>query len=136
MPLLGLQAITFIPLMLGFFLLVVPGVILSLGLSMSMPLIVDRQLGPVQAILESWRLTDGYKWELCVFSVVALLLMTLGAMCVCGIGFIVVVPIVQIAWMYLYLKLSGQPVAQVSQLLEHRLQVGPHLTLRGGVAKK
>lgn len=50
-----------IAVVLGFILLIVPGVIIGLGLSMTMLIIIDRGSDPISAIQESWELTDGHK---------------------------------------------------------------------------
>ncbi|HKQ71714.1 MAG TPA: hypothetical protein VJT73_20365, partial [Polyangiaceae bacterium] len=94
----------------GFF--VVPGVILALGFSLTHPLIVDRNLGPIEAMKASWELTDGHKTNLFIFGLISFLLAIAG-LCACGVGVLLVAPAVQIAQMYIYLKLSGQPVAAV-----------------------
>ena len=94
----------------GVVFLVVPGVILALGLSMTIPLIIDRNLGPIEALTESWKLTDGHKANLFVFGLIVVGLM-IGGICTCLVGIFLVMPLVYIAHMYIYLKLTGQPVA-------------------------
>lgn len=37
----------------------VPGIILALGWSFAVPLVVDRDLAPIDALKESWRITTG-----------------------------------------------------------------------------
>ena len=99
---------------IGFVFLVVPGVILALGLCMTIPLIVDRGLGPVDALGESWRLTDGHKANLFIFGLIAFGLGIAGV-CACGVGLLLVLPLLYIAHMYIYLKLTGQPVAAIGR---------------------
>jgi uncharacterized membrane protein len=95
---------------IGLVFLIVPGVILALGLSMSLPLIVDRRLGPIDALTASWKLTDGSKGNLFIFALIAIGL-SIAGFCACVVGLLLVVPILSIAHMYIYLRLSGQPVA-------------------------
>ncbi len=45
--------------LIGFMLLIIPGVILSFKLSLAPYLVIDRDMGPINAIKESWRLTKG-----------------------------------------------------------------------------
>jgi uncharacterized membrane protein len=96
----------------GFLLLIVPGVIAALGLMLTVPLIVDRGLGPIEALQASWKLTDGHKGNLFVAAILWMAL-SVGGLCACFVGVLVVMPLVYIAQMYIYLKLSGQPVARV-----------------------
>jgi uncharacterized membrane protein len=55
---------------LGFILLIIPGIILSLGLSMYVYILADSNynLSPVEVLRESWRLMKGYKGEYFVFN--------------------------------------------------------------------
>jgi uncharacterized membrane protein len=99
---------------IGMIFLIVPGVILALGLCMAIPLIVDRGLGPIDALSESWKLTDGHKTNLFIFGLIAFGLSIAGA-CACGVGLFLVIPLLYIALMYIYLKLTGQPVAVIMQ---------------------
>jgi len=105
--------LNFIAVALGLVFLIVPGVILAAGLSMSVPVVVDRNLGPIDALSESWKITDGSKANLFIFWLIAVGL-TLAGMCACGVGLLLVAPILSIAWFYVYLRLTGQPVAAVS----------------------
>jgi uncharacterized membrane protein len=97
---------------LGFLLIIVPGVILALGLSMTIPLIVDRNLGPIDAMSESWKLTEGNRVNIFIFWLIAVGLGIAG-LCACGVGILLVAPILWIAYFFVYLRLTGQPVAAV-----------------------
>jgi len=99
---------------IGMVFLIVPGVILAIGLSMAIPLIVDRGLGPIDALTQSWKLTDGNKANLFIFGLIAFGLGVAG-LCACGVGLLLVTPLLFIAHVYIYLKLSGQPVAMVAR---------------------
>lgn len=99
---------------IGLVFLIVPGVILMIGLSMTLPLIVDRGLGPIDALTESWRLTDGNRGNIFIFGLIAFGLAVAGA-CACGIGIFLVIPLLYIAHMYIYLKLTNQPMAVITQ---------------------
>lgn len=96
----------------GFILLIVPGVILALGLNMTLPLIVDRNLGPIDALSESWKLTEGSRLNLFIYWLIAGGLAIAGV-CACGVGILLVVPLLVIGHAYIYLKLSKQPVADL-----------------------
>jgi uncharacterized membrane protein len=102
-----------IAIVVGMLFLIVPGVILAVGLSMTMPLIVDRRLGPMEAITESWRITTGHKMNLFIFGLLALGVLIVG-LCACGIGFFLALPLIFIAQAYIYLRLTGQPVAAIA----------------------
>jgi uncharacterized membrane protein len=111
---LAAQFITGLAVGLGLVLLIVPGVILGIGLSMSVPLVVDRNLGPIEALGESWKLTEGNRVSIFIFGLIGLGLWIAGA-CACGVGILFVAPLLCVAWFYVYLRLTGQPVAQVAR---------------------
>jgi uncharacterized membrane protein len=113
LPVLVANVITGIAVAIGFVFLVVPGVIIALGLSMTLPLIVDKRLGPIDALSESWKLTTGNKGTLFIFGLLAIALIVAGA-CACFVGILLVLPILYIAHAYIYLRLSGQPVARAA----------------------
>ena len=52
---------------LGFVLLIIPGIILSLGLSMASLLVIDTDLGPIDVLKKSWNMMKGYKGNYFVF---------------------------------------------------------------------
>ncbi len=91
----------------GLLLCVVPGIVLALGFFIVEPVIVDRQLGPIEGLKESWRLTAGYKVDLFVFAVLSGLLIIVGFLLCClpGILAATLVPLMQA---FLYLRLSGE----------------------------
>jgi uncharacterized membrane protein len=112
-PLVIANILTDIAVVIGLVFLVVPGVIIALGLSMTMPLIVDKRLGPIDALSASWTLTTGNKGMLFIFALLSIALVVAG-MCACVVGVLLVIPILCIAHAYVYLRLSGQPVARAA----------------------
>jgi uncharacterized membrane protein len=79
--------------------------IASLGLNFVPYLIVDRGLGPVQAIYESWRITDGYKWQLLVLALALIGINMLGILALI-VGLFVAAPISLIALAHAYRTLA------------------------------
>lgn len=108
----GAMIVAGIGTLIGLVFCIVPGVILALGLMLYMGLIVDKRLGAIESLTESWRLTSGHKVQIFV-----LWLFTIGValagIIACCVGFVVALPIIQLSYAYLYLKLTGQEVVQV-----------------------
>lgn len=52
---------------LGYALLIIPGIILTLGFGMAPLIVVDSDLGPIDSIKKSWTMMKGYKWNYFVF---------------------------------------------------------------------
>jgi uncharacterized membrane protein len=101
--------------MFGLLLLIVPGVVLGLGFSLTIPLIVDREMSTLDAMKESWRLTTGQKLPLFLWGLLAIGLLLLGLLACC-VGVIVVGPLLQVAFAFIYLRISGQRTAELSAI--------------------
>jgi len=91
----------------GLIFLIVPGIFLALAWSLAVPVLVDRQLGPIEAMKESWHLTTGHKGNIFLFGLLMFGVAILGLLACC-VGVLVVGPIGQIAWVYIYLRITGQ----------------------------
>jgi len=90
----------------GIVLLIVPGIIIALGLSMTYYILVENpELSIEESLKESWRLTNSYKMELFVLHLRFIPWYLLGLLCF-GIGIFVVMPWHQLtqANYYNYLK--------------------------------
>lgn len=87
-PLLITHIIVAVGVVFGFVMLIVPGVIMALGWSFVGIVIVDKNLGYVEAIKASWRLTYGYKLDLFIFFILLWLLNLVGLLACC-VGIIV-----------------------------------------------
>lgn len=59
--LIGLQALSLIP---AFLFMVVPGIIIALGWSLSLYILIDKGVGPSEAMVASNKATYGYKWTI------------------------------------------------------------------------
>lgn len=76
----------------GLLLLIVPGIYWSLKYSMTINLIVDKNMGILEAMKESSAMTEGVKLPLLMFMFACLGVFILGALCL-GVGIFVAVPI-------------------------------------------
>ncbi len=64
LPALGLAIVGGIAIYAGMILLIVPGMILMMGWIFAITLLVDRRLGPIEALKASWAMTAGSRWPL------------------------------------------------------------------------
>jgi uncharacterized membrane protein len=94
---------------IGMLLCIVPGVILALGWALSLPLVVDRQLGGVDALKESWRLTTGQKMDLFVLWLLGILV-TLAGVIACCVGVFPAMSVMAVAYVYAYCRITDQPI--------------------------
>lgn len=68
--------------------------------------IVDKKMGPIEAIKASGKVTKGNMWHLVGFGIVEAGVVILGALAL-GVGLLVAVPVVSIATAYIYRKLAS-----------------------------
>jgi len=92
---------------IGLVLLIMPGVIFGLMFMFSTFLVIDRELGPIEALKESNRITHGHKWRLLGFSVVLVLINLLGLIALV-VGLLVTIPVSSLAFTHAYRALSGR----------------------------
>ena len=94
---------------IGLFLLIVPGVIFYCKLIFTRYLVVDRRMGVIEAVQESWRMTGGYAWKVFLIGLLAIPLYIAGLICF-GVGIIVAIMWVKLAFASLYhtVSMSGQ----------------------------
>ncbi len=88
----------------GLILLIIPGIFFAIRLQFASYLIVDKNIGPVQAIKASWHMTRGNAWNLFFFTILLCLINVLGALCLL-VGLFVTVPLTMLATTFVYRKL-------------------------------
>jgi uncharacterized membrane protein len=98
--------------MVGLLLCFVPGVIVALGISLNSMLVVDQNLGGVDALKKSWEMTKGHKVNIFLFGLIGLLVFVAGALA-CGIGALLVsMPMGYVAFAHMYLRIKGESVPE------------------------
>ena len=94
--------------LVGLILFVIPGIYLAIRLQFYKFLIVDKgDISPINALKESWKMTEGHTWNLFLFLVLVALLNIVGAILL-GIGLFVTIPITLLSYAMLYRKLHAR----------------------------
>lgn len=106
-PFVGAYILVTLTIIAGFVLLIVPGIIASLGLGFAPYLTIDRGMGPVEAYKGSWHITKGNKWQLFLLGLTLLGLNILGALALI-VGLLVTTPITLIAIAHAYRVLESR----------------------------
>lgn len=102
---LGAYFLQSIIILVGFILLVVPGVIAMVMLAFTSYLVMEKGLGPIEAINESIRLTKGERWNLLIL-LVALIFVNLIGLLALLVGLLVTIPVSVLAIVHAYKTLS------------------------------
>lgn len=89
----------------GFILLIIPGIILSIRLGFYNYYIVDKNMGPFEALKASWAVTKGISWNLFLLGLLLGLINIAGALALV-VGLLVTVPLTTLAHAYVYRKVS------------------------------
>lgn len=103
---LGVSVLMFIIVFAGLLLLIIPGVVLALMLCLAGIIAIERGMGPVASLKESYRATKGNLWKLFLFWIVIFVLAIIG-MIPFGLGLIVVAPVAMLASIHAYRILSS-----------------------------
>jgi len=94
---------------IGMVLLIVPGIIFACKLAFTPYLVVDQKMGVIEAVKESWRMTNGHAWQVFLIGLLAIPISIAGAICF-GVGIIIAMMWVSLAFASLYhaVSLSGE----------------------------
>ena len=110
LPLIVMFVLMAVLVVAGFFLLVLPGIYLSIAYSFAPYLIVEKNMGVWEALETSRKAITQYWWRYFGLMIVALVLIIIGAIPLL-IGLIWVLPIVAIATGEVFAKTFGSPEA-------------------------
>ena len=89
----------------GFILFIIPGFLAAVRYSMSAFLVVDRGLGPIEAMRKSAEITKGNRWALFVAGLALIGVIILGVLALV-IGVLWALPTVMVAGAFIYRRLS------------------------------
>jgi uncharacterized membrane protein len=96
-------------------LLIVPGIIWGIKFCFFDYFVVDKRLGPIEALKRSSAITRGVKWDLFVFFLMLTGINLLGAFCLL-IGLFAAIPTTMVAQAFVYRRLLAQTeIAPVSE---------------------
>lgn len=95
------QIILGIIVFLGLLFFIVPGIIFAIKFMFTLYLVVDEGLGPIEALKASEKLTQGRKWDMMGFMLVAAVLAYSGILAL-FVGLIVTIPVATLSYAVLY----------------------------------
>lgn len=95
--------------LLGYLLLIIPGIIWQYKYGLFSYLIIDKDMGPMQALKESGRLMYGYKWKLFLMQLFMIAVIIAGLLLL-GVGVLVSFIIISLMSVYFYRILIGEKV--------------------------
>jgi uncharacterized membrane protein len=98
---------------IGFILLIVPGIIFACKLAFTPYLVVDRKMEVIEAVKGSWNMTNGHAGKVFLIGLLGVPICIAGLIC-CGIGIILSIMWISMAFASLYyaVSLSSEASAQ------------------------
>lgn len=108
----------------GLILLIVPGVIAAVRLQYGYYLVIEKGMGPVDALKTCWNMTKGETWNLFLYTLVVIVMNIIGAL-LFFVGLIITAPISLISIGYVYKKLSTSMLPQAETADPHPAVVPP-----------
>jgi uncharacterized membrane protein len=98
---------------IGFILLIVPGIIFACKLAFTPYLVVDRKMAVIEAVKGSWSMTSGHAWKVFFIGLLAVPISIAGLICF-GVGIILSIIWITMAFASLYhaVSLSGEASSQ------------------------
>jgi len=90
---------------IGLFLVIIPGIFFACKLAFTPYLVVDRQMDVIEAIRTSWRMTGGHGWKVFLIGLLGIPIFIAGLICF-GIGAIISVMWISMAMASLYHAVS------------------------------
>jgi uncharacterized membrane protein len=107
----------------GIILLIIPGIIWAIKFQFYNYFIIDKGLGPIEALKRSSAITSGTKWNLFLFDLLLGLIYLLGFLCLL-IGLFAAVPTFMVAQAFVYRKLLAQiEITQLSESLTEKVMI-------------
>lgn len=106
--LVGTYLLMVLAIIIGFILLVVPGIIVAIGLSQTFFILADdKEIGAVDALKASWEMMKGNKAK---FFVLSLSFIGWAILCIftAGIGFLFLLPYMQTTFAFFYDDINGK----------------------------
>lgn len=91
----------------GLILLIVPGIIFAIALSLSAYSILDKNKGIISSLKYSWTITKGYRFKMFILWIIGILLSFIGLITF-GVGMLVVIPVIYLMQARLYRELSKE----------------------------
>lgn len=115
LPYLGVSILYGLIVLGGTILLVFPGIIWTLKFYFAPYLVIDKGMGPVEALRTSAEMTNGVKWDLFGFMAVAGVVVMIGYFALL-IGLFASIPVAAVAIAFVYVKLSGGVQARAAKV--------------------
>ena len=98
---------------IGFLFFIIPGIFLATRLHFFDFLIIDKRMGPIEALKASYIMTKGYGWKIFLLVFIVSPLILLFGVLVFLVGILVAIPVVYLAHTLFYGKLLDKEIKEI-----------------------
>ncbi len=106
----GATILVALSVVVGLFLLIIPGIIFALALMFTLYIVIEKKVGPIEAMKESMRITKGHRMQLLGLALALIILNIVGVILVL-VGLLVTIPVTMFALAHAYRIISGTIVS-------------------------
>jgi uncharacterized membrane protein len=92
---------------LGFIMLIIPGIIIACRLAFVSYLVMDKDLEPIKAIEKSWQMTKGHGWTIFFMAIISFFLIIAGIIALI-VGIFIAIMLIHAAFATLYQSVLNQ----------------------------
>ena len=92
---------------MGFVMLIIPGIIIACRLAFVSYLVMDKNLDPMKAIEKSWQMTKGHGWTIFFMAIISIFLFILGIVA-CFVGVFIAIIWIHAAFATFYQSVLNQ----------------------------
>ena len=103
---LGAVILVAIAVVVGFILIIIPGIIAISMFAFVKYIVIDKDMGPIEALKESMRITEGHRLEVLLLIVMSIVINIIGLLPLM-LGLLVTVPVTILAYANAYRTLEG-----------------------------
>lgn len=100
---------------LGIVVLIIPGIVFACKLSFVSYLIVDKKMDAVEAVKQSWEMTNGYSWSIFFVGFLTMFVFILGAL-IFGVGAVIAIMWIRVTFASIYFAADNKLEARKEQL--------------------
>ncbi|MFM2414903.1 MAG: hypothetical protein RI911_596 [Candidatus Parcubacteria bacterium] len=97
----GVMVLYIIAVGVGLVALVVPGIIIAAGWALAQYIVIETDKNPIDALKESWKLTNGHKRTIILFGAITFIINFIGFL-LFGLGLLVTLPVTGVAYAHMY----------------------------------
>lgn len=108
LPAFGVSILIGVMVLMGFCLLVIPGIIVALMFSQSILLVLDGRVGVIDSLRMSMAATSGNKLTLFALYLLTMFVGVAATVLTCGLGLFFIQPFWMLLWCVSYLTMTGQ----------------------------